>query len=112
MSEGDPTAVRNVTELAGGNEWFRQTIVTGEHAQLVVMTIQPGEEIGEETHEGDQILQFVAGRPVAAHLRSRTAAIRRKSSSPRGARPDFRREMEPAGLEPATSTLPAWRSPS
>jgi mannose-6-phosphate isomerase-like protein (cupin superfamily) len=25
------------------------------------MTIQPGEEIGEETHEGDQILHFVEG---------------------------------------------------
>lgn len=61
MPERDPTAVRNATGLTEGNEYFRQTIVTGEHAQLVVMTIQPGEEIGEETHEGDQILQFTAG---------------------------------------------------
>jgi mannose-6-phosphate isomerase-like protein (cupin superfamily) len=61
MTESDPTAVRNANELARGNENFRQTIVTGEHAQLVVMTIQPGKEIGEETHEGDQILQFTAG---------------------------------------------------
>jgi mannose-6-phosphate isomerase-like protein (cupin superfamily) len=61
MSDGEPTAVRNAIELAGDTEWFRQAIVTGEHAQLVVMTIQPGEEIGEETHEGDQILHFVEG---------------------------------------------------
>ena len=61
MTESDPTAVRSASELARENDYFRQTIVTGEHAQLVVMTIQPGEEIGEETHEGDQILHFVEG---------------------------------------------------
>ena len=38
---------------------------TGEHAQLVVMTLAPGEEIGAETHEGDQILFFVEGEGEA-----------------------------------------------
>lgn len=65
MTESDPTAVRSVSELARGNDYFRQTIVTGENAQLVAMTIQPGEEIGEETHEGDQILSFVEGNGEA-----------------------------------------------
>lgn len=51
----------NYVELARQNDYFRQTLVTGEHSQLVAMTIQPGEEIGEETHEGDQILIFVEG---------------------------------------------------
>jgi mannose-6-phosphate isomerase-like protein (cupin superfamily) len=60
-NETDKTRVRNIPELARGNDAFRRTIVTGEHAQLVVMTIQPGEEIGEETHEGDQLLYFVDG---------------------------------------------------
>jgi quercetin dioxygenase-like cupin family protein len=54
-------AVENYAGLAGQNDYFRQTVVTGEHAQVVVMTIQPGEDIGEETHEGDQILFFVEG---------------------------------------------------
>ena len=41
---------------------FRQVLWTGEHSQLVIMTIQPGEEIGEEVHEeNDQLLTFVAG---------------------------------------------------
>ena len=41
---------------------FRQVLWTGEHSQLVVMTIPPGGEIGEETHEDtDQILTFVSG---------------------------------------------------
>jgi mannose-6-phosphate isomerase-like protein (cupin superfamily) len=60
-NETDKTGVRNIPELTRGNNAFRRTIVTGEHAQLVVMTIQPGEEIGEETHEGDQLLYFVDG---------------------------------------------------
>ncbi len=41
---------------------FRRVIWTGEHTQLVIMTIQPGGEIGLETHEeNDQILIFVSG---------------------------------------------------
>ena len=52
-------------DAARRNEYFRQVLATGAHAQLVVMTIQPGEEIGEETHEGDQILLFVEGEGEA-----------------------------------------------
>ena len=55
----------NYIELARQNDLFRRVLETGEHAQLVVMTLQPGEEIGEETHEGDQILFFVDGEGEA-----------------------------------------------
>ncbi|MDQ3449980.1 MAG: cupin domain-containing protein [Actinomycetota bacterium] len=41
---------------------FRRVLWTGEHTQLVIMTIPPGGEIGLETHEeNDQILTFVSG---------------------------------------------------
>jgi mannose-6-phosphate isomerase-like protein (cupin superfamily) len=41
---------------------FRRVLWTGEHSQLVIMTIPPGGEIGEETHpDTDQILTFVSG---------------------------------------------------
>ncbi len=41
---------------------FRRVLWTGEHAQLVIMTIPVDGEIGEETHEDtDQILTFVSG---------------------------------------------------
>jgi len=41
---------------------FRRVLWTGEHTQLVIMTIPPGGEIGEETHpDTDQILTFVSG---------------------------------------------------
>lgn len=41
---------------------FRRVLWTGEHTQVVVMTIPVNEEIGTEVHEGtDQILTFVSG---------------------------------------------------
>ncbi len=41
---------------------FRRVLWTGEHTQLVIMTIPPDGEIGEEIHdENDQILSFVSG---------------------------------------------------
>ncbi|GIG86176.1 cupin domain-containing protein [Plantactinospora endophytica] len=41
---------------------FRRVLWTGKHTQLVIMTIPPGGEIGEEVHEEiDQILTFVSG---------------------------------------------------
>ncbi|NJC82385.1 cupin domain-containing protein [Planosporangium mesophilum] len=41
---------------------FRRVLWTGRYSQLVIMTIPPGGEIGEEVHEDtDQILTFVSG---------------------------------------------------
>jgi mannose-6-phosphate isomerase-like protein (cupin superfamily) len=56
----------NIEEKTLQNEYFREVLFTGEHSQLVVMTLQPGEEIGEETHdEIDQFLRVEAGEGVA-----------------------------------------------
>jgi mannose-6-phosphate isomerase-like protein (cupin superfamily) len=43
------------------NEYFRQVLFTGKHSQLVVMSLEPGEEIGEEIHDVDQFLYAVKG---------------------------------------------------
>src|SRR5689334_20042557 len=44
------------------NETFRTVLYTGEHLQLVVMTLKPGEEIGEEVHEDrEQFFRFEQG---------------------------------------------------
>ena len=41
---------------------FRRVLWTGQHSQLVIMTIPPDGEIGEEVHEDtDQVLSFVSG---------------------------------------------------
>jgi mannose-6-phosphate isomerase-like protein (cupin superfamily) len=51
-----------IATVAEKSDDFRRVLWTGEHAQLVIMTIPPGGEIGEEVHEGiDQILTFVSG---------------------------------------------------
>jgi len=52
----------NIKHLAKENNNFRKVIYTGPHMQLVVMSLLPGEDIGEETHATtDQVLFFVHG---------------------------------------------------
>jgi mannose-6-phosphate isomerase-like protein (cupin superfamily) len=44
------------------NADFRHVLYTGKHSQLVLMCLEPGEEIGEETHEDhDQFFRFEGG---------------------------------------------------
>lgn len=56
----------DVFRLARENEDFRRVLYTTERSQLVLMAVQAGDEIGEETHEGiDQVLAFVDGEGEA-----------------------------------------------
>ncbi|GHD41769.1 cupin domain-containing protein [Mycetocola manganoxydans] len=49
-------------DIATENTDFRRVLWTGVHSQLVMMTIPPGGEIGDETHEHtDQLLSFISG---------------------------------------------------
>jgi mannose-6-phosphate isomerase-like protein (cupin superfamily) len=44
------------------NGYFRQVLFTGKHCQLVVMCLQPGEEIGNEVHpKVDQFFRIEEG---------------------------------------------------
>lgn len=53
----------NIEELTLENTNFRKVLFTGQHMQLVVMSLLPGEEIGEEVHEGtDQFFRVEAGQ--------------------------------------------------
>ena len=57
---------RNIVALAQQNIYFRQEVITGVHSQVVLMSIAPGGEIGEETHSDvDQVLVFVSGEGKA-----------------------------------------------
>jgi mannose-6-phosphate isomerase-like protein (cupin superfamily) len=50
--------------LAGDN--FREVLYTTKRSQLVIMTLQPGQEIGLEKHEDhDQFIRVEAGQGVA-----------------------------------------------
>jgi mannose-6-phosphate isomerase-like protein (cupin superfamily) len=45
------------------NEYFRQVLFTGVHAQLVVMCLRAGEEIGNEVHPNvDQFFRIERGK--------------------------------------------------
>lgn len=43
------------------NDSFRKVLYTASYVQLVVMTIPPGEEIGEEVHGQDQFIRIEEG---------------------------------------------------
>jgi mannose-6-phosphate isomerase-like protein (cupin superfamily) len=49
--------VGNVGETVRASSYFRQVVFTGHEMQLVVMTLQPGEDIGLEVH--DHVEQFI-----------------------------------------------------
>ena len=54
--------VENIEELTITNNNFRKVIYTGQHAQLVLMSLLPNEEIGMEVHETtDQFLRIEKG---------------------------------------------------
>ncbi len=56
----------DIVEAARANDFFREVLSTGTHAQVVVMSIPPGGEIGEEVHDHvDQVLAFVDGEGVS-----------------------------------------------
>jgi mannose-6-phosphate isomerase-like protein (cupin superfamily) len=55
----------DIEDLTEENEDFRRVIYTGQHLQLVVMALQPGEEIGEEVHPNrDQFFRIEEGEGV------------------------------------------------
>ncbi len=50
-----------IEQLSVANTNFRDVIYTAPYSQLVLMSLKPGEEIGEEVHGGDQFFRFEAG---------------------------------------------------
>ncbi|MBM4409337.1 MAG: cupin domain-containing protein [Chloroflexi bacterium] len=60
---------------ARSNDFFRREVLTGEHEQVVVMTIPARDEIGMETHpDTDQVLVLVEGTAEAS-LDGRTSRL-------------------------------------
>lgn len=51
-----------LTTVAETSDDYRRVLWTGRHVQLVIMTIPPGQAIGEEMHaHTDQVLAVVSG---------------------------------------------------
>src|SRR5579872_1184789 len=57
--------VNDIKKAAKENDAFRRVIFTAGKSQLVLMSLLPGEEIGAEVHDGDQILYIVDGEGLA-----------------------------------------------
>ncbi len=53
--------VANIEELSLGNENFRKVLYTDKNSQLVLMSLLPSEDIGEEIHDVDQFLRVEKG---------------------------------------------------
>ena len=56
----------NIERKTLANNNFREVLYTTKRSQLVIMTLQPGEEIGTEHHDGhDQFIRVEEGEGVA-----------------------------------------------
>jgi len=53
--------VANIEKLTLKNENFRKVLYTDKNVQMVVMSLLPKEEIGEEVHDVDQFLRVERG---------------------------------------------------
>ena len=54
--------VGNIEEITEQNSNFRKVVFTGNHLQLVAMSLKPGEDIGEEIHpKVDQFFRVEEG---------------------------------------------------
>lgn len=68
--------VDDIEELTESNKDFRRVLYTGKHLQLVLMTLAPGEEIGEEVHDDrDQFFRIEEGKGEV-HIDGRKTKIK------------------------------------
>ena len=65
--------VDDIEDLTERNDDFRHVLYTGKYLQLVLMALEPGEEIGEEVHEDhDQFFRIELGKGVVVIDGART----------------------------------------
>ncbi len=57
--------IANIEKLSLENKNFRQVLYTAKYSQLVVMSLLPNEDIGEETHGLDQFIRCEQGQGKA-----------------------------------------------
>ncbi|MBI2041737.1 MAG: cupin domain-containing protein [Candidatus Nealsonbacteria bacterium] len=57
--------VINIEKASKENNNFRKVLYTARYSQLVLMSLKPGEDIGEEVHDLDQFLRIEQGEGKA-----------------------------------------------
>jgi mannose-6-phosphate isomerase-like protein (cupin superfamily) len=65
--------VQDIESIATVNKDFRRVLYTARHCQLVVMSLEPREDIGAEVHMLDQFFRVEAGQGEAELDGVRTA---------------------------------------
>ncbi|WP_076072885.1 cupin domain-containing protein [Sphingomonas montana] len=63
---------KDMIELASKNTLYQKEVYLDDNIQIVMMNIEPGDEIGAETHEADQTTFFVSGEGQAVLDGSKT----------------------------------------
>ena len=53
--------IANIEKISLENQNFRKVLYTAKNSQLVVMSLKPKEDIGEEIHQLDQFIRCEAG---------------------------------------------------
>lgn len=54
--------ISNIEKDTVENNNFRKVLYTGKNSQLVVMSLKPGQDIGEEVHKVDQFIRIEKGK--------------------------------------------------
>ncbi|MCL2363847.1 MAG: cupin domain-containing protein [Defluviitaleaceae bacterium] len=82
MDYGPQPCVIDIEQATNQNNNYRTTLWTGQHMQLTVMSLLPGEDIGLEVHPNtDQFLRIESGQGIVQmghtrnHLNIREAAF-------------------------------------
>jgi mannose-6-phosphate isomerase-like protein (cupin superfamily) len=57
--------INNIEKISIENDYFRKVLYTSKNSQLVVMSLKPKEDIGEEIHHLDQFIRCEAGEGKA-----------------------------------------------
>ncbi|OGI95816.1 cupin [Candidatus Nomurabacteria bacterium RIFCSPLOWO2_02_FULL_36_8] len=57
--------ITNIEKFSLENQNFRQVLYTAKNSQLVVMSLKPNEDIGEEIHQLDQFIRCEKGQGKA-----------------------------------------------
>jgi mannose-6-phosphate isomerase-like protein (cupin superfamily) len=63
---------KDMVQLATKNTHCQKEVYRDENCQVVLMSIEPGDDIGEETHDADQTTFFIAGEGQAVVDGSKT----------------------------------------
>jgi len=90
----------DILAAAWSNDAFRRVVLTGAYEQVVVMTIPPGGDIGEEVHVStDQVLAFVDGHGESVEIIKRGRRFARlipasaEAASNKPVKIDFTRQL-------------------